>query len=187
MNKTDKRPLYGLIVGGAAIGLVASFLQLIDKLVHIKNPTANLACNVSSVFNCSGVLDAWQSSFFGFPNSIMCIIFFAIILGVAIAGATGSVLSKGLRLVMQFFSVFFLAFGAWYLWQSIYAIGAVCIYCMFCYAAVIAINFSWVRINVLDLPFSEFKQKLIKRNWDIVFWLVWSSAFVLMIVFRFYL
>lgn len=179
--------MYGLVASASAVGLIASFLQLQDKLIHLKNPTANLACNISSVFNCSNVLDAWQSSFFGFPNSIMCIIFFAMMLGLALVGATGSSINKTLRLIMHFFAVFFLLFGAWYLWQSIYVIGTVCIYCMFCYAAVMAINFAWIRINVFDLPFSDFKQKLIKRNWDVVFWLVWASAFVVMIISRFYL
>lgn len=187
MDKTKNRALFGLVVGASAVGLVASFMQLMDKLVHLKNPTANLACNISSVFNCSNVLDAWQSSFFGFPNSIMCIIFFAVMLGIAIAGATGSIINKNLRLVMHFFALFFLGFGAWYLWQSIYVIGTVCIYCMFCYAAVIAMNFAWIRINVGDLPYSKAKQKLIKQNWDMVFWLVWASAFVVMIITNFYL
>lgn len=187
MKTKESRSLYGLIVGASAVGLVSSFLQLLDKLIHLKNPTANLACNISSVFNCSNVLDAWQSSFFGFPNSMMCMIFFSVMLGVALVGATGSSLNKVLRLVMHFFSVFFLFFGAWYLWQSIYVLGAVCIYCMFCYAAVIAINFAWVRTNVLDLPYSKVKQKLIRSNWDIVFWMVWASSFVLMITTRFYL
>jgi len=187
MDKTKNKALFGLVVGASVIGLVASFMQLLDKLVHLKNPTANLACNISSVFNCSNVLDAWQSSFFGFPNSIMCIVFFSVILGVALVGATGSSIGKILRLIMHFFAVFFLLFGAWYLWQSIYVIGTVCIYCMFCYAAVIAMNFAWTRINVVDLPFPKYKQKLIKRNWDVVFWTVWASAFVVMIVTNFYL
>lgn len=187
MKKSSPKAYYGLIVGASVVGLVASFMQLLDKLAHLKNPTANLACNISSVFNCSNVLDAWQSSFFGFPNSIMCIIFFSVTLGVALVGATGGSIGKVLRFVMHFFAVFFLFFGAWYLWQSIYVIETVCIYCLFCYAGVIVMNFAWKRINVADFKMGKYSQQAIDRNWDVVFWLFWASAFVIMIITQFYL
>lgn len=187
MKASQQRIYYGIIAAASTLGLAASFLQLLDKLAYLKNPSVNLICNVSSVFNCSNVLEAWQSSVFGFPNSIMCMVFFTIVLGVALAGATGSGINKWLRLIMHFFALFFLGFGAWYIWQSIYVIGSICIYCTICYTAVILMNFAWVRLNVADMPYSKKKQKLVDRNWDLVFWILWLSVFVVMMITKFYL
>lgn len=174
-----------LIALASFIGLVASFLQTLDKLQHLKNPTANLICNINTTFNCANVLDAWQSSFFGFPNSLMCIVFFTLTLGVALA-AINSEISKWLRLLMHFLAVFFLGFGAWYLWQSIYMIGSICIYCLICYASVIVINAAWLRINVLDLPLSKPTSKLVRAKWDLAFWVLWAFSFIAMIYLRFH-
>jgi hypothetical protein len=48
----------------------------------------------------------------------MCLAFFAVLFGVGLGGVFSNGLAKNLRLVMHFFSVFFLLFGAWYLQQS---------------------------------------------------------------------
>jgi uncharacterized membrane protein len=187
MSKVTKKSnsLYLLTALASAVGLGASFLQTLDKLQHLKNPTANLICNISSTFNCTNVLDAWQSSFFGFPNSLMCIVFFTLTLGVALAMINANT-SKWLRFLMHFLAVFFLGFGAWYLWQSIYFIGSMCIYCLACYVAVIVINATWLRINASDLPLSKATSRFIKGKWDLVLWTLWAFAFVLAIYLKFY-
>lgn len=178
------RYLYATVCIGSIVGLVASFLQMLDKLEHLKNPSANLICNVSSVFNCSNVLDAWQSSVFGFPNSLMCIVFFTFMLGLGVAGLSGSAMSKWVRYIAQFLSLFFLGFGAWYLWQSIYVVGAICIYCLACYAGVILLNFAWLRINKTDLPLPN---SFTRYNYDVVLWVLWTLALAVAIIAKFYL
>lgn len=186
MNRLDRsaRNLYLTVVISSTAGIIASFLQTLDKLNHLKNPTASLVCNISPVFSCSNVLDAWQSSFFGFPNSLLCLIFFSVTLGVAISAVSVGNLSAKLRYIMHFFAIFFLGFGAWYLWQSIYAIGAICIYCLICYGGVIVMNASWLRINSDK---SSFLNKLIKSRWDIALWSIWTFLFILAIYLKFYL
>lgn len=186
-EKTKNAYLVG--VAGAGIGLLASFLQAIQTISYYKNPDDPLVCDINSVFSCNSVFDAWQSSFFGFSNSLMCLAFFAISLGVLLAGASGSKLHKRLRLVIHFFTVFFLAFGAWYLWSSAYVIGSLCIYCIFCYSGVIMLNWAWLRVNVDDLPFSKGARKslknFIKKDNDSIFWIAWATAIALMFVAKF--
>jgi uncharacterized membrane protein len=187
-NKQSKNYfLVGTI--GASVGLLASFLQAIQTINHYKTPENPLSCNINSVFNCSGVFDAWQSSFFGFSNSLMCMAFFAISIGILISGFSGSKIHKNLRLIIHFFTLFFLGFGAWYLWSSAYVIGALCIYCIFCYAGVIVLNWAWMRINVDDLPIDKkFINKIkvfIANDNDSVFWITWATATALMFVIKF--
>ena len=187
--RNNTRQWWAVLVGGATIGLIASFIQTIERINFAKNPTAPLQCDINAIFSCSNVFDAWQSSVFGFSNSIMCIAFFAVLLGAGMAGLTGSKLQKHLRLVLHFFSVFFLGFGAWYLWQSTYYIGYICIFCLLCYSGVILMNWAWLRINADDIfrsPAARARwQKISASGADTFGWLLWALFIAFMIINKF--
>ena len=177
-NKINVKRAWLVASVGSAIGLIASFIQTIERISYADQPLKALTCDINSVFSCSSVFDGWQSSFFGFSNSIMSLAFFAVVFGVSISGVTGSFINKYLRYVMHFFSVFFLAFGAWYLYQTVYAIGALCIFCIFIYTGVILLNWAFLRINVDDLakrPQLNVKaHKLMANGTDTFLWALWA-------------
>lgn len=187
INKTSMPWL--VLTLGSAIGAVSSFVQTIERITYADQPINGLSCDLNSVFSCSSVFGEWQSSVFGFSNSIMCLLFFGVMLGIGLSGLFGSQMSKGLRLAMQFFSVFFLGFGAWYLQQSAFVIGALCVFCIFCYAGVIAINWSWLRINADDLPLSKKHKKVLKSGMsqgaDTFGWLLWAALIAVMFAYAF--
>jgi uncharacterized membrane protein len=155
--------IYRIMTAGGVIGVVAAFLQTLEKIVLLGDKNATLPCNFNSVFNCSTVLNAWQSSVFGFPNSIMCMALFVIFSSIALVGAAGGVVSRGVRLSIQGLSLFTLGFALWFLWQSTYVIGALCIFCIFCFAGLLMINWGWMRINAKDLPVGEEARAVIGR------------------------
>lgn len=171
----DKR-LYSLITIAGVIGFLASFLQMIEKVELLKNPNSALFCNINAVFSCTNILNVWQSSVFGFPNSLMCIAFFAILMTAGLIGWTGSTMDKKLRLVFMGLAWFFVGFGFWYLWQSIFVVGALCIFCIICYGAVLVISGSWLRLNHKDMrlnkTYRHFLEKAITKNYDVFFWLL---------------
>ena len=146
------RTLYTAIAAGGAIGLTASFLQTLEKISLLKNKDAELVCDLSSVFSCTNVLNAWQSAVFGFPNSMMCMILFTIFGTAGLIGATGGKLSRGLRLGVHALALATLGFGLWFLWQSTFAIGSLCLYCLFCFSGLLLLNWGWLRMNAADLP-----------------------------------
>ena len=191
MKTTSKslQKTWVILAASAALGAIASFIQIIERISFADNPSVSLACDVNSVFSCSSVFDAWQSSVFGFSNAIMCLAFFGVLFGVGLGGIFSDKLSKSLRLVMHFFSVFFLLFGAWYLQQSTFVIGSLCIFCIFCYTGVIGLNWAWVRINANDLPLSAKNTKrlnsAISHGADTLFWVLWGLAFVAMFIAKF--
>lgn len=184
-NKT----IYWAIVGGSGLGLAASFLQMLEKITLLKNPTAPLSCNLNSVFSCTNVLNAWQSSVFGFPNSLMCIVFFSLVLGIGLAGLTGSKLNKKLRFTMQGLALFFLAFGTWFLLESTYVIKSLCIFCIFCYAGLLFINGAWLRLNYNDIPISQSKKETIQsaviKGTDTFVWLLIALALGFVMIIQF--
>lgn len=187
---TTAKKQYAFMVVGATIGLIAAFWQTLEKLTLLKNKDAILSCDLGSVFSCSNVLNAPQSSVFGFPNSIMCMILFTIFLAVGLVGLTGGQIAKKMRLAVQGLSVFTLGFAFWFLFQSTYRIGAICIFCLFCFAGLLMVNGSWLRFNLPDLPLSKKLQTSVKK-WvakgaDIFFWLLLALIVGAAIVFKFY-
>lgn len=155
--------LYGIMTAGGFLGMVAAFLQTLEKLTLIEHKDKALACDLNSVFSCSNVLNSWQSSVFGFPNSIMCLTLFTIFTISAAAGAAGSKLAKGFRLAIQGLSLFTLGFALWFLWESTYKISSLCIFCIFCTIGLLLVNGAWLRINVADLPVGAAARKRVKR------------------------
>lgn len=185
-----QKTLWWTLALASSVGLAASFLQTVERINYAKSPNITLKCDISPIFSCSNVFDAWQSSVFGFPNSLMCIVFFGLTLGVALAGLSTGQIGKKLRMIMQFFAVFFLGFGAWYLWQSTYKIGYICIFCVACYSAVIVMNWAWLKINAADL----FKSASTARRWkkfeeqgaDSFAWLIYAITVAAIIIFHFW-
>lgn len=188
-HHTSPWPWLVLTLGSTA-GTAASFIQIIERIQFAERPLQMVPCDLNSVFSCSNVFNAWQSSVFGFSNSIMCLLFFGVMLGVSLSGLYGSQLRKGLRITMHSFSLFFLGFGAWYLQQSTFVIGALCIFCVLCYAGVIAINWAWLRINAADLPIGPRHKNALQNGFksgaDTFFWLIWAFVFVAFITLRFW-
>lgn len=188
--KPPSKPLWWSLFAFSTLGLLASFVQTIERINYAKNPQVPLTCDVNAVFSCSNVFDAWQSSVFGFSNSLLCIVFFAFIASAALAGATGSLLHKKLRLALHFFSVFFLCFGAWYLWQSTFSIGYICVFCAACYSGVIGMNWAWLRLNSNDLVTGAAQQKrltkAINNGLDTFLWLLWAIVVAATIIFHFW-
>lgn len=185
-----QRAIYSTMAIGGTIGLIAAFLQTTEKIQLLKNANKALICDLNSIFSCSNVLNAWQSSVFGFPNSLMCLMFFTIFAVVGLAGLCGTVLPRGFRLGIHTLSLFVLGFALWFLWQSIYAIGSLCILCIFCFAGLLLVNWAWLRINANDLPIGDAGRALlarvIKSNADTFFWVVLATLVALAMLLRFY-
>lgn len=181
--------LYITMVAGGLIGLIASFLQTMEKLTLLKNENAQLVCDLGSVFSCTNVLNAWQSSVFGFPNSLMCMVLFTIFGTVGLVGAAGGQLTRGLRLGIHGLAVFTLLFGLWFLSQSTFVINSLCLYCLFCFSGLLLVNWGWVRTNAADLPLSTRGrarlQRAIASGADTFAWIVLALAIAFVMVLRF--
>jgi uncharacterized membrane protein len=178
------------MLGGGILGMVAAFLQTTEKIALLKNKEAVLTCDLNSVFSCSNVLNAWQSSVFGFPNSLMCVALFTIFASIGLVGLSGGQLPRKLRLGIQALSVFTLGFAIWFLTQSIYVINALCILCIFCFAGLLLINWGWLRINAPDLPIGVRGRAAlargIKKGADIFAWLLLAALLAFAMVLHFY-
>ena len=184
-----ERTIYKIMLAGGGIGVIAAFLQTTEKIALLKNKDAVLVCDLNSVFSCANVLNAWQSSVFGFPNSLLCITLFTIFGSIALVGVGGGTLPRKLRLSVQTLSLLTLIFAIWFLTQSIYVINALCILCIFCFIGLLLVNWSWLRINAADLPISQgglaFIKRHIARGTDTFVWILLALAVAFAMILRF--
>lgn len=142
------------MTGASVVGMVASFWQLLEKLALLKNHDVALSCNLNSIFSCSSVLNAPQSSVFGFPNPIIGLIIFTFFLTVAIFGLTGTKIIKKFAYSVQGLALFMLGFTLWLFYMNTYSSKAICIFCLFNGTAVVVINALMLKHN------AQFSQKL---------------------------
>jgi len=186
---TKQRTIYAFITTGGVVGLTASFLETLEYQEILKNAHAQLVCNLNSVFSCGNVLNAWQSKVFGFPNSMMCMIFFTLMFAAGLVGLTGGTLAPKLRLWLEGIASFFLGFGLWFMWESTFQIRALCILCLFCFSGLLAINWGWLRTNASILPIGAGGRKqlaqLIAKGADTFAWIVLALVMAFVMLLRF--
>lgn len=161
-----------------------------EKLTLLKNTDAQLVCDLSSVFSCTNVLNAWQSSVFGFPNSLMCMVLFTIFGTVGLVGLTDGKLARGLRLGVHGLALFTLFFGIWFLEQSTFVIGSLCLYCLFCFSGLLLLNWGFLRINAADLPIGSrgraTLQRAIASGADTFVWVLLALTIAFIMVMKFW-
>jgi len=179
---TLSKKTYAVLLVGSLLGLVASFLQMIEKLTLLSSHTP-LPCDLSSVFSCSVVLTAHQSSLFGFPNALICIVLFSMFTMFSITGLMATNTSKKLHKIMLGVATFFLLFALWFLYTSIFDIGAVCIFCLVCFAGLLLIVGSLIRLNRYK---SDILSRMVRYHYDILLLMLLFVVVLGVIIIRFY-
>lgn len=124
-----------LLIGGGAIGLIASIVLMIEKIEVLKNPDYIPSCNFNPILACGSIISTVQASAFGFPNPIIGIFGFAAVIVVGVS------LIAGMKITKAWYwrtfwagTIFGAGFIHWLFFQSVYRIGALCPYCMVVWA-----------------------------------------------------
>lgn len=120
--------LFLIVTGG--IALASALILTIEKVKLLENPEEALACDLSAFVSCGGVVNQWQASVFGFPNPLMGIVGFTMVV------LLGVLLVSRVELPRWFWGgiaigvTFGIGFVTWLQSQSIYDIQVLCPYCM---------------------------------------------------------
>ncbi|GGI94740.1 hypothetical protein GCM10010121_001400 [Streptomyces brasiliensis] len=78
-----------LIVTGA-LGSLASFVITVDKFELLVNPRFSPSCNLSPVLSCSNVMLSDQASVFGFPNPLIGLLAYPVVVAAGFALLAGA-------------------------------------------------------------------------------------------------
>lgn len=121
----------------STIGLLAAFALTIEKIHKLQFPDEAASCDFSVIVQCGKNLASWQGSTFGFPNPLMGLIAWPVVM------ATGAGLLAGARYARWYWMAFNvvaaagLGFVIWLFSQSVFVLGTLCPWCMVTWSATI--------------------------------------------------
>lgn len=120
-----------------AIALYASFTLTVDRIRLLKNPDTVLFCDISPFVSCGPVMESHPGMVFGFPNPIIGLVCFAVMIASGMAVLAGARFNWWYWVGMQLGLTFAGGFITWLQFQSIFNIGALCLWCMVVWATTI--------------------------------------------------
>jgi uncharacterized membrane protein len=135
-KKSAKKPLtlervypYLLIIG-AAIGLLMSFIIMMEKIHLLKDPSYVPECSINPIISCGNVMKSKQASAFGFANPILGLIGFPVVMTIGMAMLGGAKFKKWFWQGLQVGAILGVVFCMWLFFEAVYRIGALCPYCI---------------------------------------------------------
>lgn len=132
-----------LLVGGL-IGFYASLELTIERIRTLEDPNYVPSCNLSAWASCGPAMGSWQGSLLGFPNPLVGIGAFAVVVTTAVLVLSGARLPRWYRLCLLGASTVGIAFVGFAIWTSLYVLGALCPWCMVVWAVMIPIF--WLQV-----------------------------------------
>lgn len=173
----------GLFVLGA-IGLYAAFALTVDKIKILQDPDFVPGCDLNPVLSCGSVMRTEQAEVFGFPNPLMGLVGFGIVVAVGALLATGSRPARGVLVGLAAGSLAGATFVHWLAFQSLYRIGALCPWCLVVWAVTIPIAV-W---SVLTAWRTVRPSRWADRIWSVRYLLVlgWYLTVVVLALVRFW-
>ena len=104
------RPFAVLLLVTGIIGWVASAVLVAERLALFRDPEHVTSCDINPWVSCGKVMGSWQSELFGFPNPLIGIVAFAVIITTAMAVLAGAQLGRwywiGLQVAVSLGTVF---------------------------------------------------------------------------------
>ncbi len=123
--------LTGLVGWGASATLVWERLNLYE------NPLHKTSCDVNPLVSCGTVMQTPQAAVFGFPNPLIGIVGFALVVAFGFALLSGARFARWLWVCIWLGVAAAALFLIWLWSQALFEIVKLCIYCMVAWAATI--------------------------------------------------
>lgn len=137
-TRSYRQTAWILVVCGL-IGLVAAIELIIQKISVLSDPDFIPNCDINPVLSCGSVINTEQASLFGFPNPVLGVIGFTVVIMFGALLFTGLELPRSMWLGLNIGALAGMTFVVWLVIQSLYVIGALCPWCMVVWAITIPI------------------------------------------------
>jgi uncharacterized membrane protein len=169
-TRSYRQTAWILIVCGL-IGIFASIELIIQKISVLSNPDFVPNCDINPVLSCGSVINTEQASLFGFPNPVLGVIGFTIVIMFGALLFTGVELPKSMWLGLNLGALAGMVFVVWLVIQSLYVIGALCPWCMVVWAVTIPIFWQVTTDNLASKRLSlgkSFSEIIVALKWILV-------------------
>jgi uncharacterized membrane protein len=171
-----------LIAG--VIGLTAAITLTIEKIEILINPDYVPSCSINPVLSCGSVMITPQASAFGFPNPLIGIVAFTIVVVTGVLAVVKVRLPRWYWGGLAVGTLLGVGFIHWLIFQSLYRIGALCPYCMVVWAVTIPLLVVVASIALQPQLENGVARFIYQWRWSLV--TLWFTALILMILVRFW-
>jgi uncharacterized membrane protein len=171
-----------LIAG--VLGLAAAATLTVEKLHILENPDYVPSCSINPVLSCGSVMVTPQAEAFGFPNPLIGIVSFTVVVVTGVLAIGKVALPRWYWAGLATGTLLGTAFVHWLIFQSLYRIGALCPYCMVVWAVTIPLLVVVSSIALQPSPDNGVARVLYQWRWSLV--TLWFTALVLLILVRFW-
>ncbi|HRQ86690.1 MAG TPA: vitamin K epoxide reductase family protein [Candidatus Saccharibacteria bacterium] len=129
-NKQAETWVFGIMLAAGLLALLSSFVLTVEKFHLLENPGTVLACDINAFISCSTVMQTWQASVFGFPNTIIGLMADAVVVTIAVLGLARVKLPRFILILANVGFLLGAIFAYWLLFQSVYVIEVLCPWCL---------------------------------------------------------
>jgi uncharacterized membrane protein len=185
--------IFGTMLVFGIVGLIVSFILSVEEIHLIKNPDATLSCSINLVLNCSTVMQSWQASVFGFPNMLIGLMAYPVVITTAVVALTG-LAGKLPRWYWRAATICYglgALFAYWLFFQSLYAIQVLCPWCLVITFSTTILFATIVHYALRDNIFSFNKklngyiQSYLKKDYGKMLVAAWIVLLVALVVVKF--
>lgn len=186
-NETSlKRVIPWILLIGGLVGLVCSFIIMFEKIQLLQNPHYTPSCNLNPVISCGSVMASKQANAFGFPNPLIGLVAFPVLITIGTIFLTGGKIPRWIWWGILSGTLFGVSFIHWLFFESVYRIHALCPYCMVVWITTITL-FVYTLIYNLELDqhkantFWQSSARFLRRHHlDItLFWILVIAALII--------
>lgn len=185
INKNDK-DLSKLLVVAGLLGLLSAVVLTIEKVHLLESPGMQLSCDLNPIVACGSVIATDQASAFGFPNPLLGIAGFSIVLTIGMAMLAGAKFKSWFWKGLQLGVIFGVLFVHWLIYQSLYVIGALCPYCMVVWAVTIPLFIYVTKYNLSSKHIKTYvsSPKVPLNSTELL--VLWYAAIISLIMIKFW-
>ena len=129
---TSAKWTFGTMLAFGVIGLIVSFILSVEEVRLIQNPNTILSCSINLVLDCSTVMQTWQARVFGFPNMLIGLMGYPVVITTAVVALTKArkYLPRAFWVAANVCYGLGAVFAYWLFFQSVYAIQVLCPWCL---------------------------------------------------------
>ncbi|MCY0924037.1 vitamin K epoxide reductase family protein [Streptomyces sp. H27-G5] len=150
------RGLAWLLVLTGAAGVLASWVITLDKFLLLEDPNFKPACSLNPVVSCGSVMKSDQAAAFGFPNPMLGLAAYAVVVCVGMGLLAGAHYRGWFWLGLNAGTFLGTVFCGWLMVQSLYEINALCLWCCLAWVATLlmfwAVTAHTVAAGILPAP-----------------------------------
>lgn len=176
-----------LIIAGA-IGFFSAMMLTVERIHLLEDPAAKLSCDINPFVACGPVMTSAAGSLFGFPNPLIGIAGFAVVITIGAAMLARARFADWFKIGFAVGTVLAAVFITWLQGQSLYEIGKLCPWCMVVWVVTIPIVATTVVRTLADGALGERAQAIGQRlaGFQITVVAVWYLLVIAAIGLRFY-